>query len=95
MNVSNNRLSGLKARSKDISAEDLRKIDRVGEARGFSDRTTRKTPGRKPSPRTHQLHPKILPAIGEEIVAEAERLGITQGQLVERMWQTYCHKSGL
>ena len=53
------------------------------------DRSPRKKPGRKPSPRTHQLHPKVFPATGAAIAAEAERLGITQGQLIERMWAAY------
>ena len=84
-----NRLGGLKARPKATSPEEVRRIDEVGEARGFVDRTPRKKPGRKPSPRTHQLHPKVFPEVGEEIAAEAERLGITQGQLVEQMWSLY------
>lgn len=84
-----NRLAGLKARPKDTSVEEVRRVDEVGEARGFLDRTPRRKPGRKPSPRTHQLHPKVLPEIGEAIAAEAERLGITQGQLIEQMWDAY------
>lgn len=84
-----NRLSGLKARPKDTTAEEVRRVDDVGEARGFLDRTPRKKPGRKPSPRTWQLHPKVFPNIGEAIAAEAERLGITQGQLIEQMWEAY------
>jgi hypothetical protein len=95
-----NRLAGLKARPKDITIEEVRRVDEVGEARGFLDRTPRKKPGRKPSPRTWQLHPKVFPQVGEAIAAEAERLGITQGQLIERMWQTYeeaslLHDGGL
>lgn len=84
-----NRLSGLRARPKDTTAEEVRRVDEVGEARGFLDRTPRKKPGRKPSPRTWQLHPKVFPNIGEAIAAEAERLGITQGQLIEKMWEVY------
>jgi hypothetical protein len=84
-----NRLSGLTARPKDTDPLEVRKVDEVGEARGFFDRTPRKKPGRKPSPRTHQLHPKVFPEVGEAIAAEAERLGITQGQLIERMWAHY------
>ncbi len=84
-----NRLAGLKARPKDTSVEQVRRADEVGEARGFLDRTPRKKPGRKPSPRTHQLHPKVLPKVGEAIAAEAERLGVTQGQLIEQMWARY------
>ncbi|SFG49045.1 hypothetical protein SAMN05443635_12318, partial [Roseobacter denitrificans OCh 114] len=52
-----NRLAGLKARPKGTTVEEVRRVDEVGEARGFLDRTPRKKPGRKPSPRTHQLHP--------------------------------------
>lgn len=89
MNASNSRLGGLKARPKIISEEDLREIDRVGERRGFSDRSPRRKPGRKASPRTWQLHPKVLPETGEAVAAEAARLGLTQGQLIERMWQAY------
>jgi hypothetical protein len=84
-----NRLAGLTARPKDTGADEVRKIDEVGEARGFVDRTPRKKPGRKPSPRTYQLHPKVFPKVGEAIAAEAERLGVTQGQIIEQMWSEY------
>ncbi len=84
-----NRLAGLTARPKDTGPEEVRKVDEVGEARGFVDRSPRKKPGRKPSPRTYQLHPKVFPSVGEGIAAEAEKLGITQGQLIEQMWETY------
>jgi len=84
-----NRLAGLKARPKETTAETVRRADEVGEARGFLDRTPRRKPGRKPSPRTHQLHPKVLPRVGQAIAAEAERLGLTQGQLIEQMWEAY------
>ena len=84
-----NRLAGLKARPKDTTVEEVRRVDEVGEARGFLDRTPRKKPLRKPSPRTYQLHPKVFPEVGEAIATEAERLGVTQGQLVEKMWDLY------
>ena len=87
-----NRLAGLKARPKDTTIEEVRRVDEVGEARGFVDRTPRKKPGRKSSPRTHQLHPKVFPRVGEAIAAEAERLGITQGQLIELLWEQYTSK---
>ena len=38
---------------------------------------------------TYQLHPKVFPKVGESIAAEAERLGITHGQLIEQMWDRY------
>jgi hypothetical protein len=77
------------ARPKTTGPAEVRKVDEVGEARGFVDRSPRKKPGRKPSPRTHQLHPKVFPLIGEAIAAEAEKRGITQGQLIEEMWELY------
>lgn len=84
-----NRLAGLKARPKKTSPAEVRKVDDVGEKRGFVDRSPRKKPGRKPSPRTFQLHPKVMPETGAAIAAEAERLGLTQGQLIEQMWVQY------
>lgn len=88
-----NRLAGLRARPKDTTIEEVRRVDEVGEARGFLDRTPRRKPGRKPSPRTFQLHPKVFPEVGQAIAEEAERLGITQGQLIERMWEKWQLKS--
>ncbi len=80
MSASPSMLKGLKARPKRESVEEIR------AARGFADRA----PRRKPSPRTHQLHPKVLPATGVAIADEAERLGLTQGQMIERLWQVYA-----
>lgn len=80
---------GLKARPKAAAPADMAELDRVAERRGFVDRAPRKKPGRKPSPRTYQLHPKVMPSVGEEVAAEAERLGVTQGQLIEKMWKAY------
>ena len=84
-----NRLAGLKASPKGTTIEEVRRVDEVGEARGFLDRTPRKKPGRKPSPRTYQLHPKVLPEVGDAFAAEAETRGLTQGQLLEEMWEIY------
>lgn len=84
-----NRLAGLKARPKGAEKETVRKVDEVGEKRGFVDRSPRRKPGRKPSPRTYQLHPKVLPEVGEALAAEAEARGLTQGQLIEEIWHTY------
>ena len=38
-----NRLAGLKARPKDTTVEEVRRVNEVGKARGFVDRTPRKT----------------------------------------------------
>ncbi|GLQ67568.1 hypothetical protein JK203_14040 [Gluconobacter cerinus] len=87
-----NRLAGLRARPKDESVHQTKIVDAVGEAHGFLDRTPRRKPGRKPSPRTYQIHPKIMPEIGDAIAGEAERLGITQGALIEIMWRSYSER---
>ena len=84
-----NRLAGLKARPKTGGAETVRKADAVGEKRGFVDRSPRRKPGRKPSPRTYQLHPKVLPEVGEALAKEAEKRGLTQGQLIEEIWRAW------
>lgn len=55
----------------------------------------RKKPGRKKSPRTYQLHPKVMPEIGEAITKEAEQKGLTQGQVIESMWQAYSNQAEL
>lgn len=82
-------LSGLSVRQKTFTKENVRHIDDNGEAHGLLDRSHRKKPGRKPSPRTYQMHPKLMPKVGEAITLEAEALGLTQGQFIERMWQVY------
>lgn len=84
-----NRLSGLKAKSKISTPESVQSIDRLGDSMGFLDRTPRKKPGRKPSPRTYQLHPKVMPDVGLSISSEAEKEGITQGMLIEKIWKIY------
>lgn len=50
----------LKAWPKDTTAKEVRRLDGVGGAREPLDRAPRKKPGRKPSPRVHQLHPKVF-----------------------------------
>jgi ribosome-binding protein aMBF1 (putative translation factor) len=84
-----NRLAGLKVRPKTTTTSQVRQIDEVAEKRGFVDRSPRKKPGRKPSPRTHQLHPKVMPDVGQAIAEEAEQRGLTQGQLIEEMWRVF------
>ena len=90
-----NRLSGLLARPKASAPDELRRIDDVGESLGFVDRTPRKKPGRKPSQRTYQLHPKVLPEVGQAIADEAETLGLTQGQLIEKIWKQYVGRTSV
>lgn len=89
MSDSSNRLSGLLARPKKDKPQKLYEAEKAGEDLGFVDRSPRRKPGRKPSSRTYQLHPKVLPEIGQSIAEEAIRRGVTQGYLIELMWKKY------
>ena len=94
------RLSRLTARPKGNADRDISLADGVGDRLGFVDRSPpepvprRKKPGRKRSPRTGQLHPKVMPGVANAIADEAERLGVTQGILIELMWSIYQQQGG-
>lgn len=83
-------LGNLKSRNKPQTAQDVEKIDRAGEELGFVDRSPKKKRGRPASPRTGQVHAKVLPHISEEIANEAKRRGVQQGVLIEEAWALYC-----
>jgi hypothetical protein len=82
-------LGRLKSRAKDTSPQALEKTDRAGEEHGFVARSPEKRRGRKPSPRTGQVHAKVLPNIAEEIANEARRRGVQQGVIIEEAWTLY------
>ena len=82
-------LGRLRSREKDRSAAAVERVDRAGEELGFVDRTPVKRRGRKPSPRTDQVHAKVLPPIADEIAAEARRRGVQQGVILEEAWALY------
>ena len=88
-------VSGLKRRRKDSSPAAQEKADTAGEAHGFVDRTPKKRRGRAPSPRTGQVHAKVLPHVSSEISEEAKRRGVQQGVLIEEAWALYCARHGL
>jgi hypothetical protein len=79
----------LKSRAKDTSTQALEKTDRAGEEHGFVARSPEKRRGRKPSPRTGQVHAKVMPNVSDEIADEARRRGITQGVIIEEAWRLY------
>jgi len=81
----------LKATPKDISDHALRQLDQAAADLGFVDRTPRRKPGRKPSPRTFQLHPKVLPLIGNAFADEAIRRDLTQGEFFEIVWNHFVN----
>ena len=79
----------LKSRRKDTSPAKVAEADAVGEKHGFVERTPKKRRGRKPSPRTGQVHAKVMPDVAKEISREARERGVQQGVLIEEAWQLY------
>jgi hypothetical protein len=82
-------LGRLKSRAKDTTTQALEKTDRAGEELGFVPRSPEKRRGRKPSPRTGQVHAKVMPNVSDEIAEEARRRGVTQGVIIEEAWELY------
>ena len=87
-------LGRLKSRDKDRSPQALEKSDLAGESLGFVARDAQKRRGRRPSPRTGQVHAKVMPDVSEEIAKEAKRRGVQQGVIIEEAWGLYKDKSG-
>lgn len=85
----------LKTRQKDSSPATVQRSDAAGEELGFTEREPKKKRGRKPSPRTGQVHAKVLPHVSTEIANEARRRGVVQGVLIEEAWELYKNKSGI
>lgn len=71
------------------------RVDEAAEALGFVDREPQKRRGRPKSPRTGQVHARVLPGYSEEIAAEARRRGVQQGVLIEEAWNLYKQDRGL
>lgn len=82
-------LGALKSRKKDSSAPAIAKSDEAGDALGFVDRAPKKKRGRKPSPRTGQVHAKVMPQVARDIGNEARRRGVQQGVIIEEAWALY------
>jgi 5-carboxymethyl-2-hydroxymuconate isomerase len=85
-------IGSLRTRRKDISAEAQSRADAAGEQHGFVDREPREKRGRKPSPRTGQVHAKVMPHIADEIAEEARRRGVQQGVVIEEAWALYKNR---
>ena len=81
-------VSDLKTNAKKDTPQVLNSIDSAGEARGFVARAPRRR-GRKASPRTGQVHARVLPAVAREISNEARQRGAQQGVLIEEAWELY------
>lgn len=86
-------VGGLKSRNKGAATpHEVEKIDKAGDAHGFVDRSPKRKRGRPASPRTGQVHAKVLPHVSAEISAEAKRRGVQQGVLIEEAWALYCER---
>ena len=79
-------LGNLRKRDKPAAPEVIAKIDAAGETHGFVDRSPKGKPGRQKSPRTGQVHAKVMPDVAEGIAAEAMRRGVQQGVIIEEAW---------
>lgn len=89
-------VGGLKSRDKGAAGPgEVERIDRAGEVHGFVDRSPGRKRGRPASPRTGQVHAKVLPHVSEEIAAESKRRGVQQGVLIEEAWALYRREHGL
>jgi hypothetical protein len=88
-------VANLKRQPKTADREKLEAVDEAGENLGFVDRTPQKKRGRRPSPRTGQVHAKVMPNVSNEIANEARRRGIQQGVLIEEAWKLYKNGNGL
>lgn len=82
----------LKKRAKPTTETTVAKTDKVAEARGFVQREPQGRRGRPRSPRTGQVHAKVMPEVAAQIAAEARRLGVQQGVLIEQAWDLYLER---
>jgi len=89
------KIGALRSRNKTAEPAQIEAVDQVSEDLGFTSREAPAKRGRKPSPRTGQVHAKVFPEIAEEIAAEARRRGVQQGVLIEEAWALYKDKSGI
>jgi hypothetical protein len=88
-------VGALRSRAKPADAGAVGKADAAGEKHGFVDRAPKRRGGRTPSPRTGQIHARVLPHVSEEIAAEARRRGVQQGVVLEEAWALYRKASGV
>jgi hypothetical protein len=79
----------LRTKPKDTSPGTVARTDDAAEKHGFVDRSPQKRRGRKPSPRTGQVHAKVMPDVAKEIAAEARFRGVQQGVIIEEAWALY------
>ena len=86
-------LKSLKSRPKAESVAAEKVADAAGAALGFGSREPGRR-GRLPSPRTGQVHAKVMPDVADAIANEARHRGVQQGVIIEEAWAAYCAKRG-
>lgn len=79
----------LTSKRKPTTQSDINRIDKAGDAHDFVSREAPARRGRRPSPRTGQIHAKVMPTVQDEIAAEAAERGVTQGVIIEEAWEFY------
>jgi hypothetical protein len=84
----------LRSKPKDTSQDAVARSDAAGEKLGFEERAPRKKRGRKRSPRTGQVHAKVMPEVAKQISQEARQRGVQQGVLIEEAWALYLAQNG-
>ena len=84
-------LAQLRPRRKEDLPDAARQVDAVGDKHGFTGRDGRRG-GRTPSPRTGQVHAKVLPEVSQGISEEARRRGVQQGVILEESWALYLER---
>lgn len=84
-------LNALKTRSKETSSDRLERVESLGEELGFISREASEGTkrGRKPSPRTGQIHAKVLPDVSAALAEEARARGVQQGVILEEALALY------
>ncbi|MEZ5784646.1 MAG: chromosome partitioning protein ParB [Rhizobiaceae bacterium] len=88
-------VGALKSKPKPTTPQAVQKADSAGAKHGFVEREPKGRRGRQPSPRTGQVHAKVMPEIATAIGDEARRRGVQQGVIVEEAWALYCERHGL
>ena len=88
-------IAHLRSKAKNTSASNIEQVDRAAEELGFVAREPAKRRGRLPSPRTGQIHAKVMPNVSDEIAQEAPRRGVNQVVIIEEAWLLYRRDRGL
>lgn len=70
----------------------LDRVDTTAAEHGFINRSASRG-GRKRSPRTGQVHAKVLPEVSVEIANESTRRGVQQGVVIEEAWALYKRRN--